>query len=297
MGNTDAPHGVLIADKPSGPTSFDLVAQARRHFRTRRVGHAGTLDPLASGVLVLLLGEATKLSNYLTAANKRYVARVVLGTSTDTLDSQGQVVAESSVPEGGVERQALLAALQRERERELQLPPAFSAIKVDGKKAYDAARRGQTLELSPRPVRLLEAQLLERSPTELTFELEVTKGYYVRAFVRDLCEHLGIAGHLAALRRTSSGAFDLDQATPWPPGTPLPTPLTLAEAVRRSMPIATLTEEGVQRARQGKLLHTEHFTQPPLSPDLHAWLTPTTTLAAIGSAQGPHFRVQRGFNP
>lgn len=254
-------HGVVVVDKPTGPTSHDLVAAARRHFGTRRVGHAGTLDPMATGVLVLLLGEATKLSSHLTRDVKTYEAVVAFGSSTTTLDAQGTVTRRRALTAGWLSEETLAKALQAELERELQIPPAVSAIKVGGTAAHARVRRGEDVELAPRDVRLHELRLLRWDDQQLTVELTVSKGYYVRAFARDLGDALGVPAHLAALRRTRSSPFTLAQAVPFPlEGTVHP--LSLLDVARQAFPLAHLTRDGVERARSGKRLREHDDYQP-----------------------------------
>lgn len=289
-------HGVLVVDKPSGPTSHDVVARARRLYQTREVGHAGTLDPMASGVLVLLFGEACKLSQYLTGQAKRYRAEVRFGTSTDTLDAAGSVVEAASLPAGWLEPARLAAALDAERARLLQVPPAVSAIQVGGVRAHRAARRGEALALEPRPVRVAELRALAQADAAITLELEVSKGYYVRALARDLGAALGVPAHLSALRRLASGQLTLAHAVAWPLEAPAPL-LSLVDAARSALPCATLTDEGVARARTGKALGPAHFTtEVPDAPS--AWLSAAAELVAMGhrDASGD-YRVLRGFRP
>ncbi len=258
-------HGVVVVDKPTGPTSHDVVAAARRHFGTRRVGHAGTLDPMATGVLVLLLGEATKLSSHLTRDVKTYEAVVAFGSSTTTLDAQGTVTRRRPLAAGWLSEEALEGALQSELERELQIPPAVSAIKVAGTAAHARVRRGEAVELAPRDVRLHEVRLLRWDHQQITAELTVSKGYYVRAFARDLGDALGVPAHLAALRRTRSGPFTLAQAVPFPLEGVVP-PLSLLEVARRAFPLALLTLAGAERARSGKRLRLHDDYQPAGAP-------------------------------
>jgi len=291
------PSGVLVVHKPRGPTSHDVVAQARRLLGTRAVGHAGTLDPMASGVLVLLVGEATKLSPYVTADSKVYRAIVAFGRSTHTLDAEGETTAEAPLPPGFPDPLALEAALQAERQRTEQVPPLVSALHVDGERAHRLARRGETPELPPRPVTLHRLELLRSGPDSVTVELAVGKGYYVRSFARDLGETLGVPAHLAALERRSSGPYGLESAIAWPPAASPPL-LSLAEAACRALPKAILTAEGTTRARQGKQLTDADFESPPpaelAAPS--AWLGPDGALVAIGvrGADGA-FQVVRGF--
>jgi tRNA pseudouridine55 synthase len=292
-----AQHGVLVVDKPSGPSSHDIVNGARRVLGTRAIGHAGTLDPLASGVLVLLVGEATKLSSYLTAASKLYETTVTFGVETDTLDSLGHVTRSVSFEACTLTPEALEAALAVERARTEQVPPVFSAIKVAGRRAYRAGRAGEHLEMAPRAVHIEQAELVGVSDGTATFRLLVSKGYYIRAFARDLGHTLGLPAHVSALKRLSSGCFRIDEAMSWPlvPNTPL---LPLGEAARRAMPAAVLTEAGVARARLGQRLSAEDFRQTTAThgDDGAAWLSPEGELVAIGRhAEQDGYRVVRGF--
>lgn len=309
--------GVLVVDKPSGPTSFDIVAQVRRHYGVRSVGHAGTLDPLASGVLVVMLGEATKLSEYLTAADKLYRAEITFGRSTDTLDVDGQTLDERVLQPGDLTEARVLQALERERTRSLQVPPAFSAIKQAGETAYAKARRGEHVELAARPVVAKSITLLRLTPTTVHIELRVSKGYYVRALARDVSEFLGVPACLSGLRRLASGAFTLSGANVWPPIAGQAPLISTSEAASWALSSGVITPVGEQRARQGKRLTAAHFSRvPELSPA--AWLSESGCLIAVGErlavddplADGradaestaafdaPHeYRVLRGFQP
>ncbi|MCB9604959.1 MAG: tRNA pseudouridine(55) synthase TruB [Polyangiaceae bacterium] len=295
-----SPHGVLIVDKPTGPTSHDVVARARRVFKTRAVGHAGTLDPLASGVLLVLVGEATKLSSWLTLASKRYQTRMRLGAESDTLDAQGTL---REVRYAQPTEEQVSAALAEEKLRTSQVPPSVSAIKVDGQRAYDLTRKGEAPELPPRNVSVQELELLSADERELELRLTVSKGYYVRALARDLAQRLDTAGYLTELRRLASGPFGIEEAVGWPPEEP-PALLSVSEAARRSLPVAELNEEGNARAACGKRLDGTCFTSPPpLHPETPsageppvAWYH-ASRLVALGRAEGELFRVVRGFNP
>jgi len=203
--------GILLLDKPSGPTSHDLVNVVRRGTGERRVGHAGTLDPLATGLLVICLGPATRLSEYLTRKDKRYRARVRLGQTTTTYDADGQVVAESS---HWPEHSALEAALAGFRGPQLQRPPPYSAIKRGGQKAYELARRGEAVELEPRSVTIHSLELVGWQPPECELEVSCSAGTYIRSLAHDLGQVLGCGAHLLGLRRTASGAFQVGEAVP-----------------------------------------------------------------------------------
>lgn len=208
------PPGVVIVDKPSGLTSHDVVARIRRIFGTRKVGHAGTLDPMATGVLVLGLERATKLLGHLALERKAYLATMRLGAATTTDDAEGEILSEvdgSAVPEDAVA--AGIAVLTGPIQ---QVPSAVSAVKVDGKRAYQRVRAGEEVVLSPRPVvvhrfDVLALRRVERA-TELDVLVDCSSGTYVRALARDLGAGLGVGGHLTALRRTQVGPFGLRHA-------------------------------------------------------------------------------------
>lgn len=295
-------HGVVCLDKPGGPTSFDVVAQVRRAYRTKAVGHAGTLDPMATGVLVVMLGEATKLSEHLTAQNKEYIAQISFGRSTDTLDATGTTVEARELGPNAVSLSALEQAVDQERQRQWQVPPGHSAIKVAGQRAYTLARRGEQVELAPRRVNVASLSIRAFDDTSLTLHMSVSKGYYVRSLVRDLCAQLGVPGCMSALRRTASGNYRIEGSAPWPtpPDSELPAPMSVSEAVRLALPSVTLTEEGVSRARQGKRLAAQHFEMAP-APSVTAWLDNQNKLVALGEAvpasleYEAYFRVLRGF--
>lgn len=213
-GTTDL-SGVLVVDKPSGMTSHDVITAVRRATTERRVGHAGTLDPMATGLLVVLVGPATRLAPYLTAKTKSYDARIVFGTATDTDDAEGEVVRSAEVspkvadPAFAAERVAQLVGTRE------QMPPAYSAIKRDGVTAYKAARAGEALLLEAREIEVTSASLRgvdPGPPVSWDVSLEVSKGTYIRSIARDLGEEVGSAAHLAALRRTSSGSLRVEDA-------------------------------------------------------------------------------------
>jgi tRNA pseudouridine55 synthase len=294
-----APDGVLVVDKPGGLTSHDVVARARRIFGTREVGHAGTLDPMATGVLLLLFGEATKLSNFLTLESKRYQAIVSFGRATDTLDAEGTTTDEVAIDPEALSEAALAVALQHERERVRQVPPSVSAIKVDGRRAYALTRAGNAPELTEREVKVEALQLVSRELTTLTLDLRVSKGYYVRALARDLGATLGVPAHLAGLRRLASGQFGIEDACDWPPDSATPQMLSTAAAARRVLPSAQLTELGVRRARLGQALDAADFndrSQSRASGAAEAWFGPDNALIALGHEQtAGEFRVLRGF--
>jgi tRNA pseudouridine55 synthase len=202
--------GVLPVDKPAGPTSHDVVAMVRRALRTRRVGHTGTLDPSASGLLLVCVGSATRIAEYLTGLDKRYTATLRLGASTDTDDATGTVI--SAADPAGITRAALERALADMTGTILQRPPAYSAKRVAGERAHAAARAGRTLELEPVPVRIHEVRIVAFDPPDVTLDIACGSGTYIRAIARDIGAALGVGGHLVTLRRTRVGGHDVARA-------------------------------------------------------------------------------------
>ena len=204
--------GVLVVDKPVGMTSHDVVEAIRRGTGIRRAGHTGTLDPRASGVLVILIGPAVRLSEYVSASDKRYQAIIRLGSSTDTFDADGKFV-RSDQPVNVTEEQFEKILKQFEGEIE-QVPPPYSAIKVGGRRAYDMARQGEEVELAPRKIQVHHLEVLEWAPPEVVVDVHCSSGTYVRSLANDMGNALGTGAYLVGLRRTKSGRFSLRDATP-----------------------------------------------------------------------------------
>lgn len=206
--------GLVVVDKPGGMTSHDVVGRCRRLFGTRKVGHAGTLDPMATGVLVVGIERATKILGLLTATDKSYAATIRLGQTTSTEDAEGELLHSVSAAHlTGAQIDAAIAPLRGPIE---QVPSAVSAIKVDGKRAYQRAREGETVELAARPVRIERFDVLavrhEGDVVDVDVVVDCSSGTYIRALARDVGAALGVGGHLIALRRTRVGGFGLDQA-------------------------------------------------------------------------------------
>ena len=237
--------GLLIIDKPAGWTSHDVVAKLRRIAGTRRVGHAGTLDPLATGVLVVGLGKATRLLGHLALTEKEYLATIRLGQATDTCDAEGTVIA--GAPAGGVTLAAVQAAAQALTGEILQVPPAISAIKVDGARAHRLARAGAAPVLAARPVTVQAFEILaeRRAGDLLDVDVAVTcsSGTYIRALARDLGEALGVGGHVTVLRRTRAGAYDLSLARGLDGLDPAQALIPLARAAADAFPARLLTDD------------------------------------------------------
>jgi tRNA pseudouridine55 synthase len=311
-------NGILVVDKPSGPTSHDVVAMLRRGLGTRAVGHAGTLDPAATGVLVVAVGEGTKLVQYLTADHKEYETVVALGTSTSTGDAAGDVVAQMPVPEG-LARERVERALAGFVGVHPQRVPRVSAVKVGGERLYAKARRGEEFEAPVRDVELRRAEVLGVTPTSVTVRLEVSKGFYVRSFGEALGEVLGTAAHLSALRRTRSGAFGLEDAVTFEQisaaragdevarqrlrGALLP-----LEKAWGNRPRITLTDAEVVNARAGRLVRASgpesaaggDAGEDPAQGEVSGAFDSEGRLVALLSpaADAPGaFRVVRGINP
>ena len=213
--------GIVVVDKPAGMSSHDVVARCRRIFSTRRVGHAGTLDPMATGVLVVGVDRATKILGLLAAASKSYAATIRLGQTTSTEDAEGELL--QSVSAAHVTDEAIAAAIAGLRGEIEQVPSAVSAIKVEGRRAYRLVREGHAVELVARPVRIDRFELLGMrrhvggadgllSVTDVDIEVDCSSGTYIRALARDLGAALGVGGHLTSLRRTRVGRFGLDRA-------------------------------------------------------------------------------------
>jgi tRNA pseudouridine55 synthase len=222
----------VLVDKPTGPTSHDVVDVVRHAYGTRRAGHAGTLDPFASGLLIVLVGRATRLSRYLVGLPKRYTGSIALGVETDTADHTGEVIGAGngwrSLPDADV-----MSAMEALTGRLLQHPPAHSAKKLDGERAYRRARRGETVELEPREIDVRRFDMTARDADRVDFTADVSSGTYVRALARDLGRALGCGAHLAALRRTEVGSFSVDAAV-------------AVEALRRQAPPLRPPREAVE---------------------------------------------------
>lgn len=206
--------GVLPVDKPAGPTSHDIVHRIRRTFGFRKVGHGGTLDPLATGLLVVLIGRGTKLSDQFAAGDKTYEGTLVLGVATDTQDAEGTVVTRGETD--GIGRNQVAQIMKSMEGDRLQTPPMISAVKVNGVPLYKLARKGKTVRREPKLIHLYAFDLVDFRPPEADFRLSCTKGTYVRTLCAEIGESLGCGAHLGALRRTDSGNLSIDQALSLP---------------------------------------------------------------------------------
>ncbi|CAN5140940.1 tRNA pseudouridine(55) synthase TruB [soil metagenome] len=246
-GEGTAPSGLLLIDKPAGITSHDAVDRVRRALSTRKVGHAGTLDPMATGLLLVGVGRATRLLRFLADLPKTYFATGLLGIETDTLDAEGRVARKREV---NVSERELRAAMAVFTGNILQAPPAFSAVKVGGRRSYEAARRGEPVASPPRPVRVFAFDLLRFHAPSFDVAVECSSGTYVRTLIADVGAHLGCGAHVTALRRTAIGPFGVDRARPpEDPGRLLP-----VERAAEHLPSVTLQTEEARAARSGAIL-------------------------------------------
>ena len=244
--------GLVVVDKPAGTTSHGVVAQVRRLVGTRKVGHAGTLDPMATGVLVLGVERATRLLGHLMLTEKAYDATLRLGATTTTDDAEGEVVSTSSLD--GVTEEQVRTALTAFVGDIQQVPTAVSAIKVDGKRAYARVRDGEDVQLAARPVTVHEIRVHEVSLPDVRISVRCSSGTYIRAIARDLGAALGVGGHLAALRRTAVGPFDLSVARTLEDLADDVAVLPIATAARATFPAVDLTEEQAGHVRVGRAL-------------------------------------------
>jgi tRNA pseudouridine55 synthase len=207
---TNAPEGILLVDKPQGITSHDVVSKLRRVFHIKKIGHAGTLDPMATGLLLMLIGKATKASQYLMSMDKEYAGTVRLGQTTDSQDADGEIVEERPIPE--LTEDAVKAEMKGFLGDQYQTPPMYSAKKVNGQPLYKLARKGKTVEREPRVINISKFEMTGFALPEISFVVACSKGAYIRTVAHDFGEKLGCGGHLNALRRTGVGKFRIENA-------------------------------------------------------------------------------------
>lgn len=285
-------NGVLPVDKPAGPTSHDVVARARRALGLRRIGHTGTLDPFASGLLLLCLGQATRLAEYLTALPKRYRATMLLGISTDTDDLTGTTL-HSSDEWRDLAVAEVEGALNSQVGTILQRPPAYSAKRVQGERMYEAARRGEVVEREPVEVRIESINIVRMDLPEIEFDVECGSGTYIRAIARDVGEKLGVGGHLSALRRTAIGSFPVERSVSLSdlegPQAAEEVLLTPTEALGHLANVV-LEEDEVEAIRHGRAVQAvaDAPDEEPL-----ALLSPERKLVAVGARRHGTIRPRK----
>lgn len=243
--------GIVIVDKPQDWTSQDVTARLRRVFNTRRIGHGGTLDPMATGVLPVFVGRATRGVEFFEHAEKTYETVLRLGLTTDTEDITGTVLTETKV---SVTEEQIAQTLEAFRGEIMQIPPMYSALKVNGQKLCDLARKGKTVERQPRPITIHELTLLERGENTLRLRVRCSKGTYIRTLCKDIGEALGCGGCMEALRRVSAGEYTIDEAVPLQELLDTESPgnyLRDVDTMFRNYPAVTLTPNQEKRCRNG----------------------------------------------
>ena len=269
--------GLLLVDKPAGITSHDVVDSVRRTLATRKVGHAGTLDPMATGLLLIGVGRATRLLRFLGALAKTYEGTLRLGVETDTLDADGTVVRESPME---ITEEQVSEAMRSRVGESLQRPPDYSAVKVGGRKLYDAARQGDRLEAKPRPIRVDAFDLLSFAPPDATFRVTCSGGTYVRVLASDVGTALSCGAHLTALRRTAIGPHPVEDAVaPDDVGDPLP-----VHAAVGHLPRLDLEAEEAVAASHGRPLGPAGLAGP------YAVFGPDGLLIGVYEDDGPRAR-------
>jgi tRNA pseudouridine55 synthase len=280
-------HGIVAVDKPGGLTSADVVAEVKRRLGAKRVGHTGTLDPMATGVLPVAVGEGTKVAAYLLADDKAYDGELELGVTTDTLDAEGTVTARADA--GAVTAAALTAALAAWVGEHDQLPPMYSALRQGGRRLYELARAGIEVDRAPRRVRIARFELLGFTPPRARFTVECSKGTYVRALVRDIGAALGCGATLAALRRTRAGRFTLADAVALA-DVATARVIDPAEAVAH-LPAVVLDAAGLHAVPRGQPLRA-----PVGATGVLRLLTPDGKLAALAEIRGDRLVTLRVLN-
>jgi tRNA pseudouridine55 synthase len=271
--------GLLLVDKPPGVTSHDVVDSVRRTLATKKVGHAGTLDPMATGLLLIGVGRATRLLRFLGDLLKTYEGTLKLGVETDTLDADGEVIRESTVD---VTTERVAEAMHSLVGESLQRPPAFSAVKVGGRKLYEAARAGDPLEAEPREIRVDAFDLLSFDPPDVTFRVICSGGTYVRVLAADVGASVSAGAHLTALRRTAIGPYRLEEAvTPEAVGEPLP-----IESAVGHLPRLDLEPDEAEAASHGRPLGPADIEGP------YGVFGPDGRLIGVYEDDGPRARPQ-----
>ena len=203
-------NGILVVNKPAGYTSHDIVSKIRKQLNIKKVGHTGTLDPLATGVLPILLGTGTKLSQYLINHDKEYIATIKLGEKTETGDIEGKIIEQKEVPK--LIKEKIVQVLNSFIGKQKQIPPMYSAIKVNGKKLYEYARNGEMVLVEPRNIEIYNAELLNFNENEISFKVSCSKGTYIRSLCEDIATKLETVGTMSALKRTQVGEFRIEDA-------------------------------------------------------------------------------------
>ena len=284
------PSGIIIIDKPAGWTSQDVAARLRGVFHERRIGHGGTLDPMATGVLPIFVGRATRAVEFFEHAEKEYVAGLRLGVQTDTQDLTGEIVAQRPV---SVTREQVQAALEGFLGVQEQLPPMYSAVKIGGKKLYELARQGKTVERKPRQIELLELELLSGENADWQFRVRCSKGTYVRTLCHDIGQALGCGGCMSSLRRTKAGGYGLDRAVTMEEIISMDDPaacLLPVDSVFDRLPRVTVHENQLRAIYNGAAVKASG-----LADGSYRVYAPDGTFLMVGLAEGGTLKTVKSF--
>ena len=284
------PCGIVIIDKPAGWTSQDVAARLRGVFHERRIGHGGTLDPMATGVLPIFVGRATRAVEFFEHAEKEYVAGLRLGVQTDTQDLTGEIVAQRPV---SVTREQVQAALEGFLGVQEQLPPMYSAVKIGGKKLYELARQGKTVERKPRQIELLELELLSGENADWQFRVRCSKGTYVRTLCHDIGQALGCGGCMSSLRRTKAGGYGLDRAVTMEEIISMDDPaacLLPVDSVFERLPQVTAHENQLRAIYNGAAVKASGLADGP-----YRVYAPDGTFLMVGRAEGGTLKTVKSF--
>jgi len=282
--------GIIIIDKPDGWTSQDVAAKLRGVFHERRIGHGGTLDPMATGVLPIFVGRATRGVEFFESAEKEYVAGLRLGVETNTQDTTGEILAEKPV---SVTREQVEAVLQTFLGPQEQLPPMYSAVKIGGKKLYELARQGKTVERKARSIEILELELLDGAGADWSFRVRCSKGTYVRTLCHDVGQALGCGGCMSSLRRTKAGCYGIEQAVTMeqllsmeaPEGQLLP-----VDSLFAAMPAITIHENQRKAVYNGAAIRAGG-----LEPGEYRVYAPDGTFLMVGKAEKGQLKTIKSF--
>lgn len=291
-------HGVLVVDKPAGMTSAAVVARVKRALKIKKVGHTGTLDPMATGVLPLCLGEGTKVAGYLLADDKGYDGELLLGIETDTLDAEGQITRRREQQAAAITERALREAVAEMEGPGEQVPPMFSALKHKGRRLHELARAGEVVERPPRPIRIDRFEVTAVDLPRAAFSVMCSKGTYVRSLVRDIGHQLGCGAHLTALRRTRSGRFCLDDAIALDALDP---PTAASRIVSPAQALAHIPGSSVPKDRLRDVANGKKIRWSDVAPDqpqpneIIRLLTPQGALLALARVEDGVLRYARVF--
>ena len=284
------PSGIIIIDKPEGWTSQDVAAKLRGVFRERRVGHGGTLDPMATGVLPVFIGRATRAVEFFESAEKEYVAGLRLGLETNTQDTSGETVAEAPV---SVTRAQVEAVLQDFLGPQQQIPPMYSAVKIGGKKLYELARQGKTVERKPRDIEIPELELLEGDGTDYLLRVRCSKGTYVRTLCHDIGRRLGCGGCMSSLRRTGAGCYSIGQAVT------MEALLAMEDPCQMLLPVDSLfshlPKTAVQQNQLKQIFNGAAVKMPALAPGEYRVYGPDGTFLMVGQAKNGLLYTVKSF--